>query len=89
MLLARPWVDEADVAPPPGDETGIETAHMARGVEPETEMPMSYAHFRPSDEEIAALVAGGTIELALIGWRIQPFSLAVWEAPDVDLDVTL
>lgn len=83
VLEARPWTEAAEVAPPPDDETGIETAHMARGVDPQTELPVNFAHFTPSDEEIAWLVAGGTIELALIGYRVQPFNVTIWPAVDV------
>lgn len=78
VLAARPWTEAAEVAPPPGDETGIATAYMARGVDPTTELPVNYAHFTLDDDEVAALVAGGTVEIALIGWKIQPFSLSIW-----------
>lgn len=80
VLAARPWTEAAEVLPPPGDETGIGTAYMARGVDPTNDLPVNYAHFALDDEEVAALVAGGTVEIGLIGWKIQPFSLAVWVA---------
>ena len=79
---ARPGLETVVVGPPPGDGRDIEPAHMQRGSL--GHVPYSFAHFRPSDEEIAALVAGGTIELALVGFSVQPFSLAVWAPPGFD-----
>ena len=73
--------EAADVAPPQGDETGIEVAHVARGIDPDTNLPVNYAHFKPTIEELTVLVDGGTIELALVGYRIQPFGLQVVAGP--------
>jgi len=88
-LAARPWTEVADIAPPKGDETGIEVAHVARGVDPDTNLPVNYAHFALSDVEVAQLVAGGTIELALIGYRIQPFGMQVCPAEVINDAVDL
>lgn len=37
-----------------------------------------YAYFRPTEEELAQLLAGGFLEMCQIGTVVQPFSLVVW-----------
>jgi hypothetical protein len=45
-----------------------------------------YAYYRPTPEELEQLLAGGFLELCQIGNVVQPFSLAVWPAPEPPLD---
>lgn len=40
------------------------------------------AYFKPTEDELAILNAGGYLVMNQLGTVVQPFSLGVWPAPD-------
>lgn len=73
---ARPTATTVRIGPPPDAEEGtVGTAVVQRDVQ--DGIPVHHAFFQLTDEECAVLVAGGYVELTLLGTRIQPFAIAV------------
>lgn len=77
---ARPWLTVGPVGPPTDSRGDIDTAEMQHGIVA-GDYPRWYAHFRPTEQELADLNAGGTIEMLQLGPAPQPFSVICW-APE-------
>lgn len=74
---ARPWGVVRPVGPPPDSRGDIGTAEMQVTDVP-GEYRRWYAHFKPTEHELAWLNAGGTIEMCQLGAQPQPFSVQCW-----------
>lgn len=77
VKTARPWAQVRDVGPPPDSRGDIGTAEMQISARP-GEYRSWYAHFTPTRSELAALNAGGTIEMCQIGHAPMAFSVCCW-----------
>lgn len=80
----RPECEFVRMGPPPGvRDEDCGTAEML--ISPPGRIPgfggrANYAYFRPAEEDLEQLRAGGFIELAQYGSVVQPFGMAVWPA---------
>lgn len=77
----RPWLTVQTVRPPAGDEgEGIEEIEALHGPERTgtVERYVFYTHWKPSPEDLKLLMAGGTIEVGIMGQQLAPHGLAVW-----------
>ncbi|MCU1677691.1 MAG: hypothetical protein JWM93_2449 [Frankiales bacterium] len=77
----RPYCRLVNMGRPAGvPEEECGSAEMLIGGRPLTNFAgrEQFAYFRPTAEDLAALNAGGFLEMCQIGPVVQPFSLAVW-----------
>lgn len=74
---SRPSARVSPVGPPPDSHGDIGVAEMQIS-DVAGDYRRWYAHFRPTEEELAWLNAGGTIEMCQLGAQPQPFSIMCW-----------
>lgn len=81
VVKAQPGTRVKRYGPPP-HTTGVGSADMLVGV---TEHgPVLYGYAVPEPEEVAALLRGGVIEVAMYGDHLHPWSVGVWPAANPD-----
>lgn len=81
---SRPTLHAVRIGPPPGvSDAECGTVEALAGGSPEG-YPMFADYWRPTPEQLAALNAGGFIELVQYSPRMIMHSMTVWDVPAVD-----
>lgn len=84
---ARPDCTVRRIGPPPGvadEDCGTAEMLCSNNADAMPGFPAhrNYAYYKPNDEELETLLAGGFIEILQCGNVIQPFGVSIWGKDD-------